>query len=126
MSKKNSNTVRCKLYEQLNLRSETKIVPTTEDWFPSLNADGIPIEHWIDGKHVEYGDETPKFVEVRLRPDRVTTENATWHISFWGGDDTGMNKVFASYEEAKEQFDLLTKTGTISFADLESLEFEPA
>ncbi|MFA5234799.1 MAG: hypothetical protein WC390_10400 [Sulfurimonas sp.] len=124
MSKINPNTMREQVYEKFHLQEERKIVPTIEDWSPSLDENGSCLSHWINGEYIEYGPETKRYVEAKLGIWVTKDLSATWYISFWGGDDIGMGKIFNTYEEAEAQFDLLTETGPISFDDLEALEFK--
>ncbi len=64
--------------------------------------------------------------QPRKKPSRHHRRDDMWRVCFWGADDTGMERDFLAYDEAKAMFDLTTNTGNINQDDLRSQGFHPA
>ena len=78
----------------------TKFLPTLDDWYPN------------------YPRHTVRCSLVQL----PTTKE--YRVCVWGADDTGMERDFESYDEAKEEYDLLPNPITKDY--LRIRDFIPA
>ena len=84
--------------EQNKQKPWTVMVPTTEDWCPTVNG------------------------ELSLTLTYIYLDKL-WRVCVWGGDDIGMEKDFASYSEARNIFEQASKVKNMSRSYLDGLGF---